>query len=280
VAENELGTFLRSRRDSRTPADVGLPDGARRRAPGLRRSEVAALAGVSVEYVTRLEQGRDRAPSGPVLAALADALRLTTSERVHLQRLAKGADGHFRCHGPGGPARDVRPTVRALLGRLEPAAAVVLGRGADVVAHTPAYRRLMAPAGLFDAPVPNLVRYVLTDARARRLYPDWDAIADHAVATLKQGPYRADPATAHLADELTLVAGSAFTERERTVPGLPAASGVVRLRHPQAGDLRLAYETLELPADDDQRLLVHLPADDATAAALDALPPLRLVGSA
>ncbi|MEK8174706.1 helix-turn-helix transcriptional regulator [Streptomyces sp. M19] len=88
---------------------MGLPAGPRRRTPGLRRAELATLAGVSVEYVTRLEQGRDRRPSASVLAALADALRLTANERVHLHRLAKGAEGTFTCQGGATPARTVRP---------------------------------------------------------------------------------------------------------------------------------------------------------------------------
>src|SRR3954451_11246431 len=97
VSDNELGLFLRVRREAVTPAEVGLPTGPRRRAAGLRRSEVAALAGVSVEYVTRLEQGRDRRPSPQVLSALADALLLTGSERAHLYRLTKAADPRFDC---------------------------------------------------------------------------------------------------------------------------------------------------------------------------------------
>src|SRR5690349_903696 len=99
VSDNELGLFLRVHREAVTPADAGLPTGPRRRAPGLRRSEVAALAGVSVEYVTRLEQGRDRRPSPQVLSALADALRLTAGERAHLHRLTKAADPGYNCRG-------------------------------------------------------------------------------------------------------------------------------------------------------------------------------------
>src|SRR6476646_2572466 len=118
VSDNELGLFLRVRREAVVPADVGLPSGPRRRTSGLRRSEVAALADVSVEYVTRLEQGRDRRPSPQVLGALADALRLTASERAHLYRLTKAADPGFNCRGAITPARTVRPTVSALLDRL------------------------------------------------------------------------------------------------------------------------------------------------------------------
>jgi transcriptional regulator with XRE-family HTH domain len=271
MGDNELGGFLRARREALVPARVGLPTGPRRRASGLRRSEVAALAGVSVEYVTRLEQGRDRHPSAAVLTALADALQLGTAERVHLHRLSKGAEPGFSCTGGAGPGRVVRPTVRTLLDRLEPAPAVLVNRLTEVLAHTAGYRRLMGPLGLFDDPAPNLARFVFTDPRAPAAYPDWADVADQQVARLKVGPFRADRHLAALADELTAAAGTAFSDRADTVPGLPAGTGVLRLAHPQAGPLRLAYETLELPADDDQLLLVHLPADDATAAALDRL---------
>jgi transcriptional regulator with XRE-family HTH domain len=282
VSANELGMFLRIRRDTVTPAEVGLPAGARRRASGLRRAEVAMLAGVSVEYVTRLEQGRDRRPSPQVLAALADALRMTASERIHLYRLVKAADPGFNCRGQATPALEVRPTVQALLDRLDPTPAVLVNRLSDILAYTSGYERLARPIGLLDGTPPNLARFVFTDSRARAAYPDWEHIADQQVAALKQGPFRADPHTAMLADELTVSAGEAFTRRVDTVPGLPKSSGILRFTHPEAGRLRLAYETLDLPTDDDQRLIVHLPADPATSAALDQLSsprphPLRLV---
>lgn len=270
-----MGLFLRTRREAVTPADVGLPAGPRRRTPGLRRSELATLAGVSVEYVTRLEQGRDRRPSPPVLSALAEALRLSPGERVHLHRLTKSADAGFSCMGGAGPARDVRPTVRAVLERLEPAPAVLVNRLSELLAWTQGYERLAGPLGLLDGTPPNAARFVLTDDRARAAYPDWERVADEQVASLKQGPFRADPHVAALADELTVTVGTVFTDRVERLPGLPRASGVTRMVHPQAGELRLAYETLELPADDDQCLLVHVPADAASAAALDALTGRR-----
>ncbi|GAB3960408.1 transcriptional regulator [Micromonospora vulcania] len=201
---------------------------------------------------------------------------------MHLYRLTKAADPGFNCRGAAPPARTVRPTVQALLDRLEPTAAVLLNQLGDILAHTAAYERLAKPIGLLDGAPPNLARFVLTDDRARSTYPDWDHIADEQVAALKQGPFRADPHMAALADELTVTAGAAFTRRVDTVAGLPKSSGIYRLAHPEAGLLRLAYETLELSADDDQRLIVHLPADAATCAALDRLDrhhpqPLRLV---
>ncbi|MFJ8584431.1 helix-turn-helix domain-containing protein [Streptomyces sp. NPDC093595] len=275
MSDNELGLFLRTRREAVTPAEAGLPTGPRRRTPGLRRAELAMLAGVSVEYVTRLEQGRDRHPSVQVVVALADALRLTASERVHLHRLTKGADGAFTCTGAAAPARTVRPGLRALLERLEPAPAVLLNRIGDALAWTAGYERLAGPAGLLDGDPPNLTRFVFTDERARTVFPDRDRVADEQVAALKQGPFRADPHVAAFADELAFTAGADFADRVRTLPGLPAATGVTRLAHPEAGALRLAYETLELPGDVDLRLIVHLPADDATAAALDRLTGRR-----
>ncbi len=284
VSDNELGLFLRTRREAVTPAEVGLPAGVRRRTSGLRRSEVATLAGVSVEYLTRLEQGRDRHPSPQVLSALSDALRLAGNERVHLYQLTKAADTGFTCRANATPARNVRPTVRALLDSLGPTPAVLVNQLGDIVTHTVGYQRLAGPTGLLDGAPPNLTRYVFTDPRARATFPDWDQLADEQVAALKYGPFRADPNTAALADELTVTVGEVFARRLDTVPGLPRANGTLRLAHPQAGALRLAYETLDLPADDDQRLIVYLPADPATSTALDRLiaqrpPSLRLVAS-
>jgi transcriptional regulator with XRE-family HTH domain len=269
MVENELGLFLRTRREAVTPADVGLPAGSRRRARGLRRSEVAALADVSVEYVTRLEQGRDRRPSPQVLASLADALRLTAGERVHLYRLTKAADPSFNCRGEADPVRTVRPAVRALLERLEPTPAVLLNQLTDVLAHTEGYERIAGPAGLLDQPQPNLVRFVFTDERARTVYPDWDRVADELVAGLKQGPFRAERHMAALADEIAFRAGDDFVRRVQTVASLAKPNGVLRFAARGEGVLRLSYEMLELSADDDQRMIVYLPADAATSAALD-----------
>ncbi|MFE1360670.1 MULTISPECIES: helix-turn-helix domain-containing protein [Streptomyces] len=273
MSENELGRFLRTRREAVTPADAGLPTGPRRRTPGLRRSELAMLAGVSVEYVTRLEQGRDRRPSASVLSALAEALGLSMRERIHLHRLTKAAEPGFSCGAESvPPGRTVRAPVRALLDRLEPAAAVVQNRLGELLATTRGFDRLMGPVGMLDGEPASIVRYVFGDERARVAFPDWERFADDQVAALKDGPFRADPHLARLADELTVTAGSRFTAREASVSGPPRPAGVLRMVHPGLdGELRLAYETLELPADDDQRLLVYLPADEGTAARLAAL---------
>ncbi|RDG35385.1 helix-turn-helix domain-containing protein [Streptomyces corynorhini] len=274
MSHNELGLFLRARREATSPADLGLPMGGRRRTPGLRRSELATLAGISVEYLTRLEQGRDRNPSPPVLAALAEALRLTPDDRTALAHTVKAASGTDRlCPGAGRPpARTVRPTLRALLDRLEPTPAVLLNRLTDVLARTDGYARVFGPVGLLDPPAPSLVRFLFTDPRAGAAHPEWAADADAMIARLKVDSVPDDHHLRGLVHELTVTAGAPFAERWAALPRtLPRGGRVRRLAHPEAGELRLAEETLELPEADGQRLLIHLPADDATATALDAL---------
>lgn len=273
MSDNELGAFLRARRESVTPTEVGLPAGPRRRTPGLRRSEVATLAGISVEYLTRLEQGRDRNPSPPVLGSLADVLRLNTEERLHLRRLEKASSGADDpcCAGAPPPALSVRPTVRALVERLEPTPAVLINRLSDVLAYTTGYERIVRPLGLLDDERPNVLRFVFTDARARAAFTDWDAFADEQIAHLRSESPMIDPHVRQFVDELTVLAGKPFADRVQAVPGVPRRSGVRSLVHPEVGALRLSYESLALPDVDGQRLLVHLPADDATSAALDRL---------
>lgn len=266
---SELGEYLRGRREAVTPAAVGLPEGPRRRTPGLRRAELATLAGVSIEYLTRLEQGRDRHPSAQVLGALADALRLDADQRLQLHLLAKPEGGPI-CFGRTTPASAVRPTVRALLDRMEPAPAYVVNRLGDLIAHTEGYRRLAGPVGLLDGDPPSLHRFLFTDPRARTAYPDWERRADEAAAALRlESRGGVDAHTRELVDWLSVAAGAPFIKRLSLPPGLPRSTGVDRLVHPDVGELRLAYETLDLPAGDFQQLVVYLPADDATEAALD-----------
>ncbi|MEV6224542.1 helix-turn-helix transcriptional regulator [Nocardia fluminea] len=230
------------------------------------------LLGVSVEYLIRLEQGRDSHPSAQVLSALAETLRLSPRERVHLHQLSKGVSGFSCGAAENGPNRTVRPTVLAILAQLEPAPAAITNRCTEILACTEGYRKLMGPSGLFEQGEPaDLARFVFTHPGARELYPEWDAAADKLVASLKQGPFRADPMVAALVDELTVTAGTAFTHRLATLPGLPPSGGIDRLTHPEAGTLRLAYESLDLSVDDDQSLYVLLPADEASANALDQL---------
>lgn len=280
-----LGDFLRERRDATRPEDVALDRGSRRRAPGLRRSELASLAGISVEYLVRLEQGRDRHPSAQIVTALADALRLGVADRQHLMRLATITEGSA-CRGAQLPPRDdVRPTVRAVLDQLEPGIAIVTNRLGDVLAHTAAFEMLAAPTGLFDTPSssaapassgqPNLTRFVFTDPRARIVFPDWDRVADERAFDLWLGPSRTG-SEAFTAD-LTRLAGDEFGKRRARTN--PPPRTVLRWVHP-LGELRFDRETLELSADDAQQIVVFLPADDATAQAVVTLRrdrPLRAV---
>lgn len=275
MSQTELGAFLRARREAVTPLDVGLPAGGRRRTPGLRRSELATLAGISVEYLIRLEQGRDRHPSIQVLAALADALRLSADERVMLRNLVKAGEHDFVCPAAVAPGRDVRPTVRAVLERLEPAAAVVVNRVSDVLAFTHGYGLLNRPLGVMDDEQPNLLRFAFTHPRAREVYPEWDRVADRLVADLRFGASRSDPFVDDLVGELADQAGAAFTDRFGSADIMPERSGVDVVLHPEVGEMRLAFETLQLPDVDDLRIVVHLPEDEPSAAAIDRLSGRR-----
>ncbi|HEX2316089.1 MAG TPA: transcriptional regulator, partial [Thermomonospora sp.] len=207
--------------------------------------------------------------------ALADALRLSDEDRDLLRRAAKVADGSYTClvHGTP-PARSVRPTVRAMLDRIA-APAFVLNQTGDLLAWTDAYERLATPLGILETDRPNLLRYVFTDPRARVAYPEWDRVADEQVVQFRSEAVLTEAHAAELAGELTEAAGAAFSARLEGPPRTPLRAGVERLVHPEAGDLRLMFETLDLPADEGQRLVVLLPGDEATATALDRLAGRR-----
>jgi transcriptional regulator with XRE-family HTH domain len=263
-----LGDFIRAKRDSIQPESLGLPDRGRRRSPGLRRSDLAARAGISVEYLTRIEQGRDRNPSPGVLNALADALSLDAGERHHLRYLAKIAGG--TCPGQersAPPDRAVRPTVRDILRLLEPGVAFVTNRLGDVLAHTTGFELVMGDTGLLDSETPNLTRYVFADPRARTVFPDWGRVADEQAFDLWLGP---SPETVEwLVADLAPVAGQEFTRRIHQ--HLPPPRVPLRIDHPSGYELRWHREKLELPSTDAQQLVVLLPADEATAAAVERL---------
>lgn len=255
MTDNALGMFLRARREAVPPAAVGLPADGRRRTPGLRRAELAALSGVSVEYLIRLERGRDRRPSPQVLGALAEALRLTDDEHVHLIRLVKAVDGGACSVRPPTPPR---AGVRALLDRLEPDAALVVDRVGTVLACTEGFRKLAGPLGLPDDG--SMARFVLADPRARAAFPDWDAVADEWAVRVRAAADLGDPQAAGLATELALTPGAGFGARYAAATRVPRWSGTERWAHPDRGELRLRYEALEIPGTEEHRLLVYLPA--------------------
>ncbi|MFI6931705.1 helix-turn-helix domain-containing protein [Streptomyces sp. NPDC050287] len=259
-----LGDFIRARRDGIQPESLGLPAHGRRRSPGLRRSDLAARAGISVEYLTRMEQGRDRNPSIAVMNALADALSLAPEERDHLRYLAKITGGECSAHTrPAPPRRQVRPSVLETLRLLEPGIAMVTNRLGDVLAHTSGFASVTNGTGLLDSDVPNLTRYVFTDPRARTFFADWDDVADEQAFDLWLGP-----SVEHyewFTTELVSAAGSDFTRRlhRHVIP----RRGALRLHHPSGCELKLLRETLDLSSD-AQQLVVFLPADERTARAV------------
>jgi transcriptional regulator with XRE-family HTH domain len=265
-----VGDFLRARREQLQPADVGLTDSGRRRTPGLRREEVATLAGVSIDYLVRLEQGRDTRPSASVIAALADALLLDVDQRRQLHTLAVISQGQEMCPEPRPLVRTVAPTVRALLERLGPTPAFVLDPANDVLASNPAWEALVLPMGLVDEDEPNLARHVFLHPAATTVYPDWETVADEQAGRLRASSVQwgEDERFVALLDGLR--AAPAFVARWEAFAATDRRRGTTRLHHPELGPLRVDYEALLL-ADDavDLRLVTWLPGDDATAIAFD-----------
>lgn len=263
-----LAQFLRSRREALTPERAGLAGGGRRRTPGLRREELATLATVSIDYLIRLEQGRDTNPSPEVLAALATALQLSPEETRHLHALAAvGASPQLRQSCPAPPALDaeVPETVRFVLDQIDPSAAFVVGPLGDVVASNRSWRALAEPLGLGE--IPNLPRHVFLHPDADQLYPDWNAVADGEVVRLRSThlELESDPRFLALLEELSAV--PAFAERWRAHPLTRPVRSELLLRHPDVGDLRITQESMTL-ASDDQQLVCWVPADAATEAAI------------
>jgi transcriptional regulator with XRE-family HTH domain len=260
----DLGVFLRARREALRPADVGLVDRGRRRTPGLRREEVAALAGVSIDYLVRLEQGRDSNPSASVLAALAAALRLSDEERTHMAKLAAISHSPELCPTATPLADDVAPGVLHLLDALGTTPTFVTGPFADVVAWNDSWARVVRPLGMLDDERVNLARYAFLHPRAREVYADWSTAADEQVARLRTAEprWRAEPAFVALLDELRAV--DEFASRWSTHPVAEKRRGTKHLEHPAVGDLHLAYEVLLLP-DDDQHLVTWRAADAVSA---------------
>jgi len=272
---NDLGAFIRSRREAVSPESVGLASTGRRRTPGLRRSELATIAGISVDYLIRIEQGRDTHPSPSVVTALADALQLNEEDRLHLKILGAITLGPELCPTRLPAATTVRPAVAAVLASLGPAPALVLNHLADVLAWTDTYAALAGPLGILDHDPPNLIRFTFTDRRARAAYPDWDRVALEQVANLRGISAAGDPEVAALVEELTAAAGDEFARRWDARPVERKTTGTKRIVHPDVGELSIEFETMQLSDRDGQRLVVYLPGDEATAVAFDQLSGRR-----
>ncbi|GAB3134940.1 helix-turn-helix transcriptional regulator [Microbispora hainanensis] len=254
--DGDLGRFLRSRRARIRPEDVGLPAHGRRRVSGLRREEVALLAGMSAEYYIRLEQQRVRNVSDEVLDAVARVLRLDGTERAHLRRLLR-PPGDRRA-----PLGQVRPGVRMLLDAAGSVPAFVLGPRMDVLAWN---ALADAITGFSDMPEGerNMARQTFLTPRARSLYRDWPAVAAETISYLRlyAGRHPGDPLLGPLVAGLSADPGFARLWEEHRVA--EKTFGVKLLRHPELGDLDFAYETLALPGDPDL-LVVMYTADPAS----------------
>jgi transcriptional regulator with XRE-family HTH domain len=246
----EVREFLATRRAKINPEQAGLPMyGTRRRVPGLRREEVAQLAGLSTDYYTKLEKGNLRSASDSVLDAVARALQLDEAEYAHLLDLARTARDGARPTRRRQPAKQIRASVQHMLDAMTGAAAVVANGRLDVVASNALMRSLQAD--VFDtAQPPNLARYCFFDPRSRDFYDNWDAIADVTVQILRTeaGRNPSDRALTDLVGELATRSDEFATRWARHDVRLHTG-GVKLFHHPVVGDLTLDYNTLPLPAD-------------------------------
>jgi transcriptional regulator with XRE-family HTH domain len=252
----ELSEFLRSRRARLKPEDVGLPDfGRHRRVPGLRREELAQLAGVSVAYYTRLEQGNGRNVSAEVLDSIARALRLTDAEHAHLNHLAKPKSHKKK---PAARQQQVRSSLRQLLDTMEGVPAYIGGRRTEILAWNRMAAAVFGDWGRLPPAERNWARLVFLHAEYRDLFVDWEQKAIDVVCGLRMnaGCYPDDPRLSALVGELS-VKSEEFRRLWATHDVKEKSHGVKRLHHPLVGDLSLNFESFRLTDDSDQSLLTY-----------------------
>jgi transcriptional regulator with XRE-family HTH domain len=257
-----LGEFLRARRAAITPADVGLPSGPSRRTPGLRREEIAMLAGVSVTWYTWLEQGRPINASRDVLDALARTLRLEPAERDHLLTLATQP-----APAVAAPA-DAPDALVRLIASMEPAPAYVLGPRWEFLAWNQAQARLYPPIERLDGVRRNLLWVVFAEPSTRVLIEDWAEQARRILAEFRAATaaLRTDPIVRRLVDELTTISPE-FTEWWRAQDVAQFRTRIRRYRHARAGDLVFEYQQLTPSEWPTLRVVCQLPVpgDDSAA---------------
>ncbi|MEU8513304.1 helix-turn-helix transcriptional regulator [Kitasatospora sp. NPDC048722] len=276
--ENSLGDFLRSRRSRIQPEEVGLPSHGRRRVPGLRREEVAQLAGVSVDYYVRLEQGRGGSASDAVLDAVARVLRLDDVEAEHLRSLARPPKPSGA--GAARGRQQVREGTRLLLDMMAGVPAFVLGRRMDVLAWN-----ALADAvhGYSSRPGSdtNAARQVFLDPAARGFYVQWEAVAAETVAYLRRdaGLHPEDAKLSALVGELS-VRSEEFRRLWADHQVREKTHGVKLIRHPLVGELDFGYETLGVHGSPEQLLVAFTaPAGSPTAQKLALLASWTADGS-
>ena len=267
--DGDLGDFLRSRRARIRPEEVGLPSHGRRRVPGLRREEVAQLAGVSVDYYIRLEQGRGQSVSDAVLDAVARVLRLDETEHAYLHAVARPRKPAGR---PAAPR--VRAGVQSLLDSMERTPAFVLDQRMDVLAWNTLADAVFG-YGRTGPDGRSIPRHVFLDPGSRGFYPEWSAVAAPCVAHLRMlaGHHQDDRRLTALVGELSLKSED-FRRLWADHQVRECAYGVKRIQHPVAGLLTFPYETLAVSANPDQSLLVYTPE-----AGSETEERLRLLGS-
>jgi transcriptional regulator with XRE-family HTH domain len=255
-SNQELSDFLRRARASVDPSRMGLPPDVRqRRVPGLRREEVAFLAGVSTDYYTRLEQGRNINPSQAVVDAVARALDLDTAGHAHLSNLVGAGNGRASERLP--IMRIPRAGVRQLVDALESQPALILGRRSEVVASNRMAHALFTDFSQLRPRERNYTRWILLDPEARERFVDWAVQARIAVENLRLdvATYSNDPATWDLVEELT--EGSAeFRQWWEAHRVHQRTYGSKRIRHPIVGELTVDYETLTFPGDPEIKLFM------------------------
>ncbi|BCJ51922.1 transcriptional regulator [Actinoplanes sp. NBRC 14428] len=257
----EVREFLTTRRARLTPVQAGLPPTGGRRVPGLRRSEVATLAGLSVEYYARLERGQIAGASSGVLEALVRALQLDDTERAHLFDLARAADG---IPASGRPRRRAagkaasRPSLRWTLAAITDAVALVRDPQQNLLATNALGRAFAAPLIGSGGRTPNLARFQFLDPASRDFYPDWDRFAEMCVGIMRAEAGR-DPHDRGLQDLVGELATRSETFRRLWADHnvRTHGTGTKRFRHPVVGDLTLAYEELALTAEPGLILLVY-----------------------
>ena len=257
AANQELADFLRRARGAVDPSRAGLPaDGRVRRVPGLRREEVALLAGVSTDWYTRLEQGRRITPSDGVLDAVARALGLDAAGRAHLGHLVGAPGGRNRRSASA--TQRARPGLRQLMDALDGQPALLLGRRTDVLAVNRMAAALLTDFDRLPARERNYARWMFGTDEARALFLDWDVQARAVVENLRLdvGTDPGDRGAAELVAELSATSPefrrwwAEHRVHQRT-------HGSKRLRHPVVGELTVDYETLTLPGDPGQTLFVY-----------------------
>ena len=255
---NEVRDFLASRRARITPEQAGLPAyGGKRRVPGLRREEVALLAGVSIDYYIRLERGNLDGVSESVLEALARALQLDEAERAHLLDLARAASTtQWTRRRPA--KQQVRPSVQRILDAITGAAAYVRNERLDILGANQLGYAVFSECYADSVRPVNHARFVFLSPRATEFYVDWESAADDAVGILRaaagQDPY--DRGLSDLVGELS-TRSEPFRTRWAAHNVRFHRSGVKRFHHPVVGDLELTYDAMELPADPGLRLVTY-----------------------